>query len=161
MSDNPYESPQSDLNARSPIAGGITENTVKYLKGASPWTRFLGIMGFIGSGFMLLLGIIFLIAGLAAPGSFNNRFTSIPVTAAALLYIVMGLLTFIPARFLYRFGSKLRDYVQTSMESELEKAFKNNLSFWKFCGIMTIVYLAAVPVLLIVLVIIGVSSRAL
>jgi hypothetical protein len=163
MSDNvnPYESPQSDLNARSPVAGGagITENMVRYLKEASPWIRFIGIIGFIGCGFILLAGLVFLILSLVASNAIGDAFGGIPTAAMALLYLALGLLTFIPTRFLYKFGSRLRNYVQSGVESELEGAFKSNRSFWKFCGVMTIVYLAAIPVLTIVFVIIGVSSR--
>jgi hypothetical protein len=132
---------------------------ITYLKEASPWIRFIGIMGFIGSGFTLLAGVIFLIISLVAANAIGDVFGGVPVAAMALLYLVAGLIMLIPVRFLYKFGSKTRNYVQTGVESELEGALKNNRSFWKFCGIMTIVYLAAIPVLIVILVIVGISSR--
>jgi hypothetical protein len=161
MSDNanPYESPQSDLGARSPVGGGagITENMVTYLKESSPWIRFLGILGFIVSGIAFLAGIIVSILG--ASNFMETAFGDFPASAAGLLYIVVALVVFIPVRFLYRFGSKLRNYIQTGLESELEGAFKNSRSFWKFCGIITIIYLAALPVVTVAVAIIGVSYR--
>ncbi|MDR0389047.1 MAG: hypothetical protein LBH73_03180 [Spirochaetaceae bacterium] len=163
MSDNvnPYESPQSDLNARSPLTGGagITENMVKYLKETSPWVRFVGIIGFIISGLCFLGGAVLLIPGFVAANAFGSTFGKIPVLAMALLYLIAGLLCLIPARFLYRFGSKARNYVQTGMESELEGALKSNRSYWKFCGIMILACIISTPVLTIVLLIVGISSR--
>ncbi|MDR1211605.1 MAG: hypothetical protein LBK40_05170 [Spirochaetaceae bacterium] len=169
MSDNanPYESPRSNLNAPSPVtgSGGITETMVKYLKDASPWIRFLAIMGFIGSGFLFLAGIIFLILSVTVPtvirGSFTagGTFGNAPPVAIALFYMIVALLMVIPSRFLYGFGSQIRNYVQSGAEGELERALKSNRSFWKFCGVMTIVYLAAIPVLTIVLAGIAIGSR--
>jgi hypothetical protein len=138
---------------------------VKYLKEASPWIRFLAIMGFIGSGFVFLAGVVFLILGIAVPaavrGTFNigRAFRGASPVAIALFYMIVGLLMLIPARFLYRSGSQIRNYVQSGAESELEGALKYNRSFWKFCGVMTIVYLTALPVLSIVLVGIVIGSR--
>jgi hypothetical protein len=39
--------------------------------------------------------------------------------------------------------------MQSNSDKDLEDAFKNNKSLWKFYGILVIVYLALIPVLLI------------
>jgi hypothetical protein len=131
---------------------------LRYLKEASPWIRFLAILGHIISGLSLLGGAVLLIVSFFVPGTAGNFFAGAPAAAGALVYLVVGILGVIPARFLYKFGSRIRSYVQTNVDSELEEAFKNNKSFWKFAGIMAIVYLAVLPVLGIVFFIVAAGA---
>lgn len=62
MSDNinPYESTQVDLDGQKPLVarGFFTETMITYLKAASPWLRFLGILGLIGAGFCIFFGVL-------------------------------------------------------------------------------------------------------
>jgi hypothetical protein len=159
---NPYESPQSDLNARAPVssAGTLTEPMLRYLKEASPWIRFCGILGYICCGLALIGGAIAFIVGLVTTAQAEN-FGGMPLAALSLIYLIIGIVMLIPVRFLHKFGTKIRNYVQTSVESELEAAFKNNKSYWKFTGILIIIYLAAAPVLAITAAIIGISASLL
>ena len=175
MSDftNPYQSPEADTKIVRPLVpqGSLTEPMMKYLNEASPWLRFMGIIGFIVSGLLVLGGVISLIimpfsASLfeAVPDAFflSAFFGSYaPIMAVNALYLIgVGALVFFPALFTYRFGLSIRGYFQTNSEQDLEQAFKNNKSLWKFNGIMTIIGLAAVPVIIIITVIITVAVLA-
>ena len=166
MSDfaNPYQSPENasvpekTLGAR----GMLTDLMLRYLKEVSPWLRFLGIMGFIGCG-LSVAGCIFVafsvafnpaIASYFSEGFSNNDF---PLWVFSVIYGVLGLLAgaigFFPSRFMYSFGSGIRNYFISNREQDLETALRNNKSFWKFCGIVCIVYLAFIPVTLVIVVI--------
>jgi hypothetical protein len=79
----------------------------------------------------------------------------------AFYFIGAGVVMFFPALFTFRFGVKIRSYVSTGLEAELELAFRNNMSLWKFNGILTIIGIAAIPVLTIVSVAIIVAAMAL
>ncbi|MCL2478690.1 MAG: hypothetical protein FWF22_04265 [Treponema sp.] len=168
--DNPYKSPAANTEIVTPLTvrGNLTETMLKHLNDASPWLRFLGIMGFIGSGLLALCGLISLIAlpivmnllaGTRSPlfGLFSSFGL---VLVYALYFLGAGVLMFFPAFFTYRFGSKLRSYTQTNSEQELELAFKNNKSLVKFNGILMIVALAAVPVIIIVIIVVAVTVSA-
>jgi hypothetical protein len=159
MSDNPYQSPQTGA-APVPAASGIlTETMVLSLKGASPWLRFLGIMGFIGCGILAAAGIVMMIAGSSfIPGM--DELGSFTAAALGVLYIILGVVGFFPARFTYCFGARIRGFLRNSAEQELELAFKYNKSFWKFSGIVTIIYLAIIPVVIVIGVIVAVSSAS-
>jgi hypothetical protein len=162
--DNFYQSPQTDVNAVNPLAPEwrLTETMVLYLKGASPWLRFLGILAFIGAGGTMLGGVLFLISG-ALGGFLSDVLTSQIDTIDAVeagviggitiftgvLIIITGVICFFPARFIYNFGNKIKKFLQNNSEEELESAFKNNKSLWKFIGIVAIIYLAFLPVMLI------------
>jgi hypothetical protein len=155
---NPYQSPQADVSAvrPAPSQGGISEKGIRYLRGASPWMRFMGIIGFIGCGLFVLLGIF----AAVLPGIFlvmpGAVFPSEAYTGARIATLLMGLayfafavLGFLPSRWLYKTGARLRDYVRMGAEADLEEAFRNTKAFWKFFGIITIIWLALVPVFII------------
>jgi len=163
MSDavNPYQSPETVSVPVKPLVaqGFLTETMLIYLKGASPWLRFVGIVGFITSGLTALSGLVFFaflplvkqlwdeIPGFEA--SFSGALGAVFGGGMAVLSIGAGVLIFIPALFVYRFGERIRSYLRTGMDQELEQAFKNNKFFWKFLGIICIVELAFFPLAII------------
>lgn len=53
---NPYQSPSVDMNTvnNQAVFEGLSHIAFIYLKKASPWLRFIGIMGFISCGFVVL-----------------------------------------------------------------------------------------------------------
>jgi hypothetical protein len=170
--DNPFQSPEADAQIVRPLVtqGTFTEIMVKYLSDASPWLRFLGIMGYIGSGLLVLSGLLCFFA-MPFTGFLLDEFPDVfgmvigslaPVMVIYAVYFIgAGVVMFFPALFTYRFGAKIRSYTLTGSEAELELAFRNNMSLWKFKGILTIIGMAAAPVLIIISVVIIVAVMAL
>ena len=174
MSDavNPYQSPETSAVTEKPgiSQGNITETMLIYLKEASPWLRFIGILGFIGCGMTAIWGV-FLIVLIPI---FGQVWESVPGFEAfcafggamglafggifGVLIIGSSLLIFFPSLFVYRFGDKIRTYLRSGTDRDLEQALKNNKSLWKFYGIICIVYLAFVPVMVVFSIIAGVAS---
>ena len=163
MSDitNPYESPENPSVPEKPLEArsALTETMLNYLRGASPWLRFIGILGFITSGLMCLGGIIFMIVVFAA-SSFIDDVGGALSGLVGLIYVPMGVIYFFPARFTYKFGAKIRDYRFTNSDEDLELAFKNNKSLWKFYGILAIIALAFIPLSIILAIVGGVAAIA-
>jgi hypothetical protein len=161
MSDfeNPYKSPETAIVPEKTEGAGtvLTETMLGYLKEASPWLRFIGILGFIGCGLMCVGGIIFAVTT-SAVSSIAEEFVNFPIWLLSLFYVGGGALYFFPARFTYNFGAKIRDYQLSSSNDDLELAFKNNKSLWKFNGILYIVCLALIPLLIIVSIIFAVVT---
>ena len=161
-SENPYASPQTEsVPAQSLMpAATLTNTMVGYLKEAAPWLRFIGIMGYIGCGFMAVSGITTIAAmgalsslwesALSELGSFGNVFNAVFSVSMGAYFLAFAVLFFFPSRFTYNFGAKIRSYLQNGKEEELELALKNNKSLWKFYGIMMIIELAAIPVLIVI-----------
>jgi len=174
MSDtaNPYQSPETVAAPLKPLVdqGAITETMLIHLKNTSPWLRFVGILGFIGAGITVLWGILFLALGSimgqiwsSIPGI--ETFSEISGDLGAFSGILVGLLItgaaaliFFPSLYVYRFGVKIRSYLRQGREQDLELAFGNNKSFWKFVGILYIIYLAIIPVTIVIAVIIAAAS---
>ena len=163
MSDfeNPYKSPETAIVPEKTQGSGtvLTETMLGYLKETSPWLRFIGILGFIGCGIMCLIGIISAIFS-SAFLSIAGELGSFPAGLLSLFYIAGGALYFFPARFTYIFGTKIRDYQLSGSNDDLELAFKNNKSLWKFNGILYIVCLALIPFLIIISIILAAVAVA-
>ena len=163
MSDiiNPYESPENLSVPEKPLESrsALTETMLNYLKDASPWLRFIGVLGFIASGLMCIGGIIFMIVMFAA-SNFVDDVGGALSGLIGLIYVPMGALYFFPARFTYKFGAKIRDYRFTNADEDLELAFKNNKSLWKFLGILAIIGLAIIPLFLILALVGGIAAVA-
>ena len=162
MSDsvNPFESPETAAVPVKPVAQGIlTEPMIFYLKGASPWLRFVGILGFVSAGITALSGVVlFAILPLMEelwgeiPGfesSFSGFWGAAFSGSIAFFCVAGGVLLLFPSLFLYRFGEKIRSYLRTGTDLDLELAFKSNRSLWKFAGILCIIELAFIPLLII------------
>ena len=162
MSDfeNPYNSPEAIIvPEKNQSAGNLTETALRYLKEASPWLRFIGIFGFITCGFMAIWAIIAII-GTVSAAAFLSDFWDFPIWLISPLYFALAAVVFFPSLFTYNFGTIIRKYLYSNSDDDLEQAFKNNKSLWKFYGILCIVYIALIPVVLIAVIIVGIASSA-
>jgi len=158
--DNPYQSPESPIIPEIPQNTGVmlSEKMLCYLNGASPWLQFIGILGYIGSGLMVVGGILGTIGFSVASSFLSLGMGDFPFWIIMLIYIPLGVLFFFPAHFTYNFGRKIRNYRFSNSTEDLELAFKNNKSLWKFYGIICIIYLALIPFFIIVTIIGGVAA---
>jgi len=130
--------PPQDLPA-VPSGGTITPQMVADLSATKPWVMFMAVLGFIGTGFTVLggivMGVIFLGPGLG-PSLPHNKLLAIVVP---ILYCVIGIfMNCVPARYLYRFARDLGRYQEATDASLLEEALKHHKSFWKYLGLLVI-----------------------
>jgi hypothetical protein len=131
----------------------LTEEAQLFLYQSGKWARFLGIMGFIGSAFIAIVGIFFgtfmsLVANLK-----QQQVQYMPVgfsTVVAVFYILIGLLCFYVSLKLYQFGSGINDGIEWRNTEQVTKALGKLKSFFKIKGIILVCILS-----LYVLIIIG------
>jgi hypothetical protein len=156
---NPWQSPGTEVRAEenSAAQGGLTAAMIRYLKEASPWLRFIGILEYIGAGLLAAGGVLVTSVFAVTGRTFGSAGTAVGAFAG-LIYVVLAVISFFPARFTYYFGAKIRSYLSGNMDKDLEAAFKNNKSLWKFAGILMIVYLAFIPLGIIGMVIAAITS---
>lgn len=121
--------------------GSITNLTLELITRTTGWMKFLAVMGFIGSGFLVL-------------GSFAVM--SQPYTGPYLFlgYLIVGVIGFFPALYLLQYANLLSDFVQNRDAGALEMAFEKQRSMYVFIGIITIIYIA----LIIILFLIGIAA---
>ncbi|MDR0448110.1 MAG: hypothetical protein LBH07_05535 [Treponema sp.] len=157
---NPYESPQAEIAHVNSGAGPIlTENMLYYLKGASPWLRLTGIIGFISLG-IILLSLISLFFGLSQALPDTEEFAPLKIFTPGLviIYIPFLALYFFPILFIFRFGRKIQNYLYSGNSTDLEEAFKNNKSLWTFIGVIIIISLSFFALALVIGIITAVAA---
>lgn len=108
------------------------------------WANFLAIMGFIGSGFILLCGLLAgvmmsALSTLAGPaGRLPAGFGGI----VSFFYVMIAAICFIISRHLYRFGSNIKTGIELQSAETVSIAFKNIHSFFKWKGVILIIILS-------------------
>jgi hypothetical protein len=128
----------------------VTQGMFDSLQAMRPWVTFMGVMAFIGAGFMVLGGLVMMVAGSAIPGG--------PGPALGVVYLVMALLYIFPGLFLVRCGGALKRLFAGGGAPALEDALSNQKSLWKFMGIVTIVMLALMVIGFVVAIVVGVAA---
>ena len=73
------------------------------------------------------------------------------------LYLIMIILYVFPTLYLYRSSAAAQLAVEANDNEQVVEFLKNNKSFWKFCGILTIVMLALYVVFIICMVIFAIT----
>ena len=103
------------------------------LAGTKPWVRLVSILGFISAGFMIVAGLF-----AAVLGGFSDAMPA-GATAIFLIYPLMGALYAVPSLYLFRYASRIDEYVRGGQEIQLELALDTQRAFWKFVGILCVI----------------------
>jgi len=131
----------------------INESTRGYLTEIRKWANFLSIVGFVFVGLMALmsifLGVLFSIIPKPEMGF------PLPTALFAVFYFLLTALYFFPVYYLYQFSVKLKHALLGKATDMLESSFRFLKSHYKFIGILTIIFLALYPIMIIVMIIIG------
>ncbi len=132
----------------------ITASAKTYLKETSGWAQFLSIMGFIFIGIVVVaaigIGIFYSTLG-------DENMMGIPGVGLGLIYLLVGILYFFPIYYLFRFSTNMKKAVQKNDNDNLDIAFKNIKSHYKFMGIFTIVFISIYVLAAIAMAIFGSS----
>ncbi len=115
----------------------ITESMLRSLRQTKPWARLLSILGFISIGFMVINGVISMIA-FSKLGPDKSPALPMGLIGSA-GNLLLGLLYFFPSLFLFKYASSIGRLLDGGGASEMEKTLSNQKSFWKFVGILTII----------------------
>ncbi len=121
----------------------IVDSTISaHLKETAVWGKFLGIIGFIYSGF-IVLGAIFAASMFAkltgnATGSSSGLFAGGMV---GVVYLGLAGVIFFMSMYLYRFAKNIQLALKTNDQESLVTSFKNLKVYFRFAGIITVVAL--------------------
>lgn len=160
MSDNPF---RSDVNPyQAPMATTYSsdvgdsdpslDRAADMLRQTKPWVRFISVMMFIASGFLVLGGLIMMVAGAAAklPGGFGAAF--------GFVYIVLAILYALPAVFLWKYADRISVFLRQRSPGKLASALEAQKSFWKLAGILMLIVLCMYAVIIVFAVLAGVAA---
>jgi len=138
----------------------IDQPSINYLSETARWSRFLAIIGFISCGFMVIAGLFFgsQMARLM-PGVGDAGMTTAMSVFISFFIIFTSLIMFFPSLYLFNFSSKMRRALNNNDQPTLTESLKNLKSFFKFWGILLIVYLSFYALALIFAVIGAIIGR--
>jgi hypothetical protein len=136
MENNPLL--DSDLSGESGLS--LLPEARSFLYETSRWAKFLAILGFIGAGLLVLVGFFVM----AAMGSMGSELSALgfPPAFLGFFYLVIAGIQVLPSLYLYNFSTKTRTALQSSDADELTNSLGNLKAFFKFYGVVAIVFIA-------------------
>jgi hypothetical protein len=150
---NPYALPGGPTGP----AGGqeVTPAILGALRGTRPWVLLFSILGFLGSG-LLVLFALFLVFGVSFLKSFHGGgFAGIGL---GILYLLLSCLYIAPSLFLLRYAKSIASLTLSRNMGDLEQALTHQRSFWRFVGILTSIMLCIYAFALIIALIFGAGA---
>ncbi len=132
----------------------FTEEAQYYLQIAAKWSKFLSILGFIGTALMVLGGIFAgsFIARMSTMSAAMAGQPAMPASAGGFLggiYVVLGLIYLMPSLYLYQFSEKAKSGILFYRNDDIATAMGKLKSFFKFFGIVAIVFLSLYALIII------------
>lgn len=154
---NPYAStPAGRDDAAAEPRGTITPEGLKYYKETTKWASFLAVIIFIGAGFTIFSGFAVGVTGFFSQSMLVTETEELGqwgvflFLGLGLFYILMGIFMVIPGRFLWLSRKFYTGYEAMGDAKILERSLKNQKSYFKFYGVITILALAAIPFTILV-----------
>lgn len=138
----------------------ITEEAKTYLSETAKWAKFLGIVGFIITGLIVILALFMGTIFAAIPGLSDNAQIGMLGGGITVFYLIFAAIHFMPCFYLYRFATKTKMALINDDADMLTDALVNQKSMFKFMGIFTIIILGLYA-FIFVLVIVGGGVAAL
>ncbi len=154
MEANPYSTPTSNPYGAVSTIGedAVSPGTIAQLAGTKPWVRFLSVLMWIGTVFMILASVGLIIAGVMGigAGSNNNGLAAMGgFVAMGVFYGVMTLLILYPTLKMSKYATCIGRLLESRSVADLESALTEQRRFWKFYGILMVIYLCFIVVAIV------------
>ncbi len=115
-----------------------------YLREAAKWAKFLGVMGFIGTGLMFLIWLLLLITSSQSSPLMDNgfyQFASFGYGIVIFFYIIIVVLGFLISMVTFRFGQRTYNALISDSQLDFQKGMSNLRFIFRIYGIFMILYL--------------------
>ena len=140
-----YQAPEKLGEIQTPTDGatGVTPQTRQFIGQAAAWLKFIGVMGFIGCGFIALFGVI----AIVMPGVLKNvasmkvLMTSGMSGFGGIIYLGIAVAMFFPARFMYQMGIAANGYHLQGQPNSLQELVLNLKKWAKFNGVFILIWI--------------------
>jgi hypothetical protein len=141
--EQPYRPPEADVSG--PAAGGvtyggggesITPGMISPLVKTRPWVMLIGVITMVGCGLLILVGIFMAFLGM---GGMDDELGAGFGFVIAVVYLLMAFLYFFPGLYLLRYGRAIKEVDHVANGDTIELALRQQLAFWRFVGILTVV----------------------
>jgi len=133
----------------------LNDISINYLKEAAKWAYFLGIVGFVSIGLLLLSAIFAGSLFSSSLGALSGAYGGLSGTVFTVYFIVIAAIYFFPVFYLYKFGKGTKDAIKNNDTATLTEGLKNLKSHYKFIGILLAITLGLYAIMLVFAVIAG------
>lgn len=99
------------------------------------WGKFLSIVRFVMSGFIVLAGLAMF------GGAFGGVYPGLG-GGVGIIYVLMSLLYIFPSLYLYRFSTQIKDGIQGNDQGRSSEAYNNLRRLFLFMGVLMIIMLS-------------------
>ncbi|MBP5663114.1 MAG: hypothetical protein J6X16_02440 [Bacteroidales bacterium] len=130
------------------------EESKLYVSSMGKWMKFFAVL--------MTIALVFMALGCIGIVSFGSHipmevFGGLSLKWFGFLYLIMIILYVFPTLYLYRSSAAAQLAVEANDNEQVVEFLKNNKSFWKFCGILTIVMLCTYVVAIIGIIIAAIA----
>lgn len=141
----------------------LLQEARKYVDSTGKWMLYFAILMTIGAAFMVLAGGLVMVSGIVLNSmtgdyGYHGKFPPAFTALMGLIYIIFGIVYIIPAVILFRCSKSAKNAVNNADNEQMVEFLKNNKSWWKFCGILTIVCICIYLLLIVGIVIASVTG---
>lgn len=147
-----------DANLRENSTSFITTEISAYLMETAKWGKFLAVMGYIGTGLLVLLGVGVTLMGGAFSELFPGGAGGVNIGAVGLVYVALGALYFFPVYYLHQFSLKIKQGLTSQDSQDVTTGFQNLKSLFKFMGICAIVVLSIYALVFFIIIVFAFSE---
>ena len=132
----------------------LLEESKLYVSSMGKWMKFFAVL--------MTIALVFMALGCIGIVSFGSHipmevFGGLSLKWFGFLYLIMIILYVFPTLYLYRSSAAAQLAVEANDNEQVVEFLKNNKSFWKFCGILTIVMLCTYVVAIIGIIIAAIA----
>jgi hypothetical protein len=145
----------------------VSAAVVDQLKRTRGWVLFFSVILWIGAVFLVLGGVLMIgmgafagSAGVFGKGPLNEMAGVGGMAVLGAVYLVMAIFYFYPAIKLGKFAARIRDLSSAPSERNLVAALNEQRAFWKYVGIMMIVFFVLYFVFIVIMIAVGVMGAA-
>ena len=138
---NPYQASDASFEPpagrRDSLHGEVTESILVELKGTRAWVMFMGVIGFLIGGLVIVSGLFVGLGSVIGAASGDGAATAMAL-GMSLFYIVLSAIYLVPSYFLVRYGLNISKAANTGEGGDIVAALASQRRFWRITGIMVL-----------------------
>ena len=142
----------------------LTLEAQSYLRESGKWANFLGIIGFVLCGFIVLaalfVGTIMSMVARFSPDPMATGVMAGMGGALSVIYLLIALVYFFFSLYLFQFGSRIKRGLMFTDSGHITIALGKLKSFFKLWGILTIVVLCLYALIIVCAIIFGAAASS-
>jgi len=117
---------------------GLDDTARYYLLDTVRWTKFLAILGFVFTGFFLVVALLIIVIGKSFM-NLSSGYQSTLTGGIGLIYIAVAGIYFYPVYALLRFSSCMKKGIMNDDRVLINNAFRYQKLMYKYIGILMII----------------------